>query len=75
MRDLLLAALVLLAASCAPSAAYVKADRLTYEALVHDDIATVGSAALLLTEDERKDRSDTYESWRRRLEGAERSGG
>ena len=62
--------LPILAASCSPQEAYVKADRLTYEA-----IAPAHSLYLendtLLTEETRARRKRTLEAWKLRIEKAE----
>jgi len=57
-------------AACSPAAAYLEADRLTYEAIAPDHRRYVdGDPAL--TDEQRQRRRDTLDAWRVRLDLAE----
>lgn len=68
----LLVALVCAAAltSCTPVQAYVQADRATYEAIAPPHARYVAADASLSPE-QKQDRQDLLDTWRKRIESAE----
>lgn len=68
----LLVAMVCLAAlaSCTPTQVYVEADRATYEAIAPAHTRYVAADASLSPE-QRQDRRDLLDTWRKRIEAAE----
>jgi hypothetical protein len=69
-RLVLLLPLLALLPACRPGAGYVKADRLTFDAVAPSYSAYVASDQALSSE-QRERRQRTIDSWRARLEQAE----